>query len=319
MARPLRIEFPGAWYHVMNRGARREAIFRSDEQRQYFLSLLAGTSERLNAEWHAYCLMDNHYHLMVRTPEGNLQRIMRQINGRYTRFFNRMAGHDGPLFRGRYKAVLVDAQSYWLGLSRYVHRNPLEAGMVTRLKRWRWSSYPAYIGAAHAPDWLNTGYILEAIGPTSYAAYVTRQSATDEMAAYASAGAPVPTVLGDDNFVADVLAGKPDNVDQPALRRARPKPSLDDIVASVAARFNVAPRELMPARQRRPSAAGQARATAMYLAHQLDVATLAEVAAHFGLAHYGSASSCIRSLKHQMESNPTLAHFVNVAMLDLTP
>src|SRR5690625_2272987 len=116
MARPLRIEFAGAWYHVMNRGARREAIFQSDEQREYFLSLLSVTAERFNAEWHAYCLMDNHYHLMLRTPEGNLQRIMRHVNGLYTQYFNRTEGHDGSLFRGRYKAVLVDAQTHWLGL-----------------------------------------------------------------------------------------------------------------------------------------------------------------------------------------------------------
>ena len=131
MARPLRIEFKGAWYHVMNRGAGRCRIFENDAQRHYFLSLLEVTCERFNAEWHAYCLMTNHYHLMLRTPQGNLQRIMRHINGVYTQYYNRESRRDGPLFRGRYKAILVDAEAYWTHLSRYIHRNPVDASVVT--------------------------------------------------------------------------------------------------------------------------------------------------------------------------------------------
>jgi len=118
----------------MNRGAGRGAIFKNDDQRHYFLDLLTVVSERFQAECHAYCLMTNHYHLMLRTPKGNLQRIMRHINGVYTQYYNRTAGSDGPLFRGRYKAVLVDAQSYWAQLSRYIHRNPLDAGMVDTME-----------------------------------------------------------------------------------------------------------------------------------------------------------------------------------------
>ena len=121
MARPLRIGYPGAWYHVMNRGAGRRYIFKNNTHRHYFLSLLEDTQDRFHAEWHAYCLMGNHYHLLLRTPDANLQRIMRHLNGLYTQFFNRSERKDGPLFRGRYKAFLVDTQSYWLPLSRYIH------------------------------------------------------------------------------------------------------------------------------------------------------------------------------------------------------
>ncbi len=130
MARPLRIEFPGAWYHVMNRGAGRHWIYKYDKHYHYFLSLLADVTERYRVEVHAYCLMSNHYHLMLHNPDGNLQRIMRHINGVYTQYFNRTERTDGALFRGRYKAILVDAETYWLALSRYIHRNPLEAGLV---------------------------------------------------------------------------------------------------------------------------------------------------------------------------------------------
>jgi putative transposase len=119
MSRPLRIEFKNAWYHVMNRGASRGCIFKTDDHRNYFLELLADTSE--------------HYHLMLHTPEGNLQRIMRHLNGVYTQYYNRSEGTDSALFRGRYKAILVDAQTYWLHLSRYVDQNPLEAGIVSDL------------------------------------------------------------------------------------------------------------------------------------------------------------------------------------------
>ena len=132
MARPLRIEYPGAWYHVMNRRGRRRFIFNTDDQRHYFLALLGEVYTRYQAEMHAYCLMDNHYHLLIRTPEANLQRVMRHVNGLYTQYFNRTESKDGALFRGRYKAILVDADTHWLELSRYIHRNPLEA-QITRL------------------------------------------------------------------------------------------------------------------------------------------------------------------------------------------
>ena len=164
MARLLRIGYPGAWYHVMNRGAGRRYIFKNNTHRHYFLSLLEDTQDRFHAEWYAYCLMGNHYHLLLRTPDANLQRIMRHLNGLYTQFFNRSERKDGPLFRGRYKAILVAAQSYWLQLSRYIHRNPLEAKLCKSLSQNRWSSYRAYIGEEKAPLWLTTDYILNAIG-----------------------------------------------------------------------------------------------------------------------------------------------------------
>ena len=118
MARPLRIEYPGAWYHVMNRGAGRKKIFNATPHYELFLTLLEEVSERFGAEIHAYCLMGNHYHLLLHTPEGNLQRSMRHLNGVYTQRYNRMRGTDGPLFRGRYKAIVVDADHYLLHLSR---------------------------------------------------------------------------------------------------------------------------------------------------------------------------------------------------------
>ena len=128
MARPLRIEYPGAWYHAMNRGASGRAIFQSDRDRHAFLALFGDIAATFGVEVHAYCLMGNHYHLLLRTPRGNLSRALRHLNGVYTQRYNRTHGTDGPLFRGRFKAVLVDADTYLAALSRYIHLNPVTAG-----------------------------------------------------------------------------------------------------------------------------------------------------------------------------------------------
>ena len=141
MARPLRIEFPGALYHVTARGHARAAVFLDDDDRRRFLALLAETAERRGWTCHAYCLMDNHYHLLVETSSADLGRGMRQINGVYTQRFNRAHGRAGHVFQGRYKAILVEKQAYLLELSRYVVLNPVRAGMVAKPGDWMWSSY----------------------------------------------------------------------------------------------------------------------------------------------------------------------------------
>ncbi len=112
MARPLRINYPGAWYHVMNRGGGYRTIFNDDHQRCVFLELLADLNRMFRLEFHAYCLMDNHYHLLAHTPEGNLQRGMRHLNGVYTQRYNRIEKTDSPLFRGRYKAIVIEPDAY---------------------------------------------------------------------------------------------------------------------------------------------------------------------------------------------------------------
>lgn len=124
MARPLRIEYPGAYYHVMNRGQSRRNIFMEDKGRQSFLDLLADIARLWKVEIFAYCSMDNHYHLLLSTPTGELSRPMRHLNGIYTQKFNRVHHRDGPLFRGRYKAILIDAEEYFLSVVRYIHKNP---------------------------------------------------------------------------------------------------------------------------------------------------------------------------------------------------
>lgn len=162
MARPLRLEFAGALYHVTSRGDGREEIYLSAGDRQVFLDVLAGVWGRFNWTIHAYCLMTNHYHLMVETPDGNLSKGMRELNGVYTQRFNHVHQRVGHVFQGRYKAILVQKDAYFLELARYVVLNPVRAGMVRSAGDWRWSNYRATAGMEDAPDWLETGATLVA-------------------------------------------------------------------------------------------------------------------------------------------------------------
>jgi putative transposase len=160
MSRPLRIEFPGAVYHVTSRGDRREAIYRDDVDRHNQLQLLAHAMGRFDAQALAYCQMGNHFHLVLHTRQANLSRLMRHLNGVYTQAFNRRHGQSGHLFQGRYKAILVDRDAYLLALCRYVERNPVASNLVREAAQWRWSSYRAHAGLADTPDWLDSDGLL---------------------------------------------------------------------------------------------------------------------------------------------------------------
>jgi REP-associated tyrosine transposase len=164
MGRPLRIEYPGAWYHVINRGAGRQRVFHSDRNRELFMNLLADVSQIYSVQIHAYSLMDNHYHLLIHTPRGGLSRAMRHLNGVYTQKANRTRKSDGPLFRGRYKALLVQSDEYLLELVRYIHMNPVEAGLCRHPSDHRWTSHRAYLFKGLRPKWLATEEVLGRFG-----------------------------------------------------------------------------------------------------------------------------------------------------------
>lgn len=159
MARPLRLEFAGALYHVTSRGDRQEDIYVVDRDRSTYLTILGEVSARFNWIVHAYCLMDNHFHLLIETPEGNLSKGMRQLNGVYTQYFNRTHKRVGHVYQGRYKAIIVQKEAYLLEVARYIVLNPVRARMVCSAKDWPWSSYRATTGQANPPAWLNTTWI----------------------------------------------------------------------------------------------------------------------------------------------------------------
>ena len=147
MSRPLRIEYPNAFYHVMNRGLSRKDIYLIDDDRQVFLETLKEASKLFGLRIICYCLMPNHYHLLIQTPKPNLSRAMRHLNGIYTQRFNRIHKKDGPLFRGRYKAILVQEDEYLTHLIRYIHLNPVQASLVQDPVKYPWASHAAYLKA----------------------------------------------------------------------------------------------------------------------------------------------------------------------------
>lgn len=164
MARPLRLEFPGALYHVTTRGNARQAIFLDDEDRQRFLESLTRVVSRFHLLLHAYCLMDNHFHLVVETPEANLSQAMRQLNGVYTQAFNRRHDRVGHVLQGRFKAIIVDRESYLLELCRYVVLNPVRARMTRKPDTYPWSSYRATAGLVPPPAVLTIDWALSQFG-----------------------------------------------------------------------------------------------------------------------------------------------------------
>ena len=205
MSRPLRIQFPDAWYHVMNRGRREENIFTTKKDYMSFVDLLEELDDVFNAKIASYCLMPSHYHLLVQTPDANLSRSMRHLNGVYTQRYNKRHRCDGQLFRGRYKSIVVESDSYALELVRYIHRNPLEAGLVDNLQRYQWSTHKRYLSDAKKWKWLHKDYILKLFSKSKpesirlYKQFVLK--GTPEEINQIFGRRNLPTVLGSKSFV----------------------------------------------------------------------------------------------------------------------
>jgi REP element-mobilizing transposase RayT len=203
MARPLRIEFEGGVYHVTSRGDGREDIYLDDADRVMWLEVFGEVCKRFNWLCHAYCLMTNHYHILIETPDANLSRGMRHLNGVYTQRFNRKHGRVGHVFQGRFKAILVDKQAYLLELSRYVVLNPIRANMVKAITDWPWSSYLPMLGLALRPEWLNVAWLLSQFGTNAKSALPAYQAFVHAGIAQTGIWAQLrgQLYLGDDAFV----------------------------------------------------------------------------------------------------------------------
>jgi putative transposase len=306
MARPLRIQFEGAWYHVMNRGTDRCAVFLSDTDRRDFLDLLGILLQTYGAETHAYCLMGNHYHLLVRTPRGNLARAMRHLDGVYTGRFNRREGRDGPLFRGRYHSVLVAEDEHLLAVSRYIHRNPLEAGLVADPAKYPWSSLGAYCALRTAEPWLHRSTVLDLYGGASprgvYQAHV--DAGPGDLDYEPVAGRPI---FGSEGFSRAVTRTLRPRREIPTSRRLAPPPppALERILEVVAAEFGVDIEQLC----RPPQGRGRhspGRALAMLLCREVGGHPLQAIAAAFRVGHYASVSRAIRAAHERLEREPEL-------------
>ena len=234
MARPLRIEFPGAIYHVTSRGDGRDDIYLSEDDRQMFLRVLSQTVERFGWICHAWCLMTNHYHLMIETPKGNLSQGMRHLNGVYTQRFNRAHGRVGHVFQGRFKAILVEKDAHLLELCRYIVRNPVAAGMVKEASDWHWSSYRATARLEDAPAFTSIGWVLEQFGgsPHRYRTYVDQASPDDAPLKKATG----THVLGDEKFRQTVQRKINAGAEVPRSQKNIARRSLKDIKADASER-----------------------------------------------------------------------------------
>jgi REP element-mobilizing transposase RayT len=235
MARPLRIEFPGAVYHLTSRGNARLPIFEDDNDRRRFLDILGEVVDRYNWLCYAWCLMDNHYHLLIETLDGNLSLGMRHLNGVYTQSFNRRHGRPGHLFQGRYKSIIVDKEGYLLELCRYVVLNPVRADMVRRPGDYTWSSFRMTAGQIQSKPLLETESLLAQFGNTlseARAEYVRFVYAgTDDLSPWESLKGQC--ILGDESYVQKIepaLKDKSMIMEIPRRERLVYRPSLEELL-----------------------------------------------------------------------------------------
>lgn len=251
MPRPLRLTFPNAWYHVMNRGAGYKKIYKSSKHRKIFLDLLEDASQLFGIEVHAYCLMDHHYHLLIKTPRENLSRAMRHINGLYTQRYNRLENMDGPLFRGRFKAIIIDKEAYLLQVSRYIHLHPIETKMATAPENYHWSSCRYYFQEDSKPKWLYLDEILSMgsqrknLRVRIYKQFVHSGNDIGIKNFYARSNTPV--ILGTDQYKTQLLRTVDDKSIQGSwtdYRRTRLLPNIGQVGKICATYFKVKVEEL---------------------------------------------------------------------------
>lgn len=277
MARPLRLEFAGALYHVTARGNARQKIFLDDSDRRSFLDLLGKEIDQQGWLCYAYCLMDNHYHLLIETPEPTLVAGMRRLNGVYTQAFNRHHRRMGHLLQGRYKAILVDKAAYLLELCRYIVLNPVRARAAKRPDRWPWSSYGVTAGDVPAPPWLAVKNVQGLF--SSRAAY---RRFVGEGTGQASpwTGLRGQIYLGSEDFLKRLqrrLPARPvKGIARAQIRLVRP--GTEDIRTAVAKAYRISPDQVLD------RASGQAYKAAVYLLRRAANLPLAEVANRAGVS-----------------------------------
>jgi putative transposase len=231
MSRPLRICIPGAIYHLISRGNAREPIVRDDIDRVAFLRTLAHVVDRFGWLCHSYCLMDNHYHLVIETPQPNLPSGMRQLNSLHAQFFNRRYDRCGHLFQARYRSLMVEKDSYLLAVCRYVVLNPVRAGICERPEEWPWSSYRATAGLSQAESFLTTDWLLAQFAPTRRLAQRRYRAYVAEGVADALELRVRGERLGEDDFLRETHGHDPPLAEIPRRQCEPLPPRLEEVFA----------------------------------------------------------------------------------------
>jgi putative transposase len=315
MPRPQRLEYENAFYHVMNRGRGRKFIFHDEKYYHAFLETLSEAHFRFDCIIHAYCLMGNHYHLLIETPHANLSRIMRHINGVYTQRYNRLKNTDGSLFRGRFKAILVDKDEYIMQLTRYIHRNPIDMKkpIVEELKQYPWSSYRAYINKEKKPSWLYRDFTYDILAHKkrykAYEQFVNQGNDKETIEIYSKKN--LPSIIGSNEFktwIYDKLLNQ-----TPAEEKSRiinqPIP-MSTIVKIIAAYYKVSIDTVIQRAAGRKSGL-ESRKVAMYLCQELSGKYLKEIAEYFNLNHIGSVSYNTSTIRQKRKTDKSFGKKVD--------
>jgi REP element-mobilizing transposase RayT len=316
MARPLRIEFPKAWYHIMNRG-RREAVFLSPRDYEAFIKVLQEAADFWNLKISAYCLMPNHYHLLVHTPDGNLSRCMRHINGVYTQRFNRQHKKDGQLFRGRYKAIIVEEDNHLLEVLRYIHNNPLRAGLVEKLVDFKWSSHQGYTSTTKKWAWLYKDFLLSMLSEkkrrrkAAYLSFVGQKE--PESIAHFYSLKNLPSFLGSDTFkewIKEKYQHLTFHEEIPESRQLAP--SAEQVIEFVCAHFQVTRNQLDTSKRGRENLP---RNVAIYLVRKYCRETMNRIGRYFEIDRSSTVSSVINRIKARKDKDLSLQkHLDKIAM-----
>jgi len=303
MTRPLRIEYAGAWHHVMNRCRRGEVIFKDKGDHYFFIELLKETGVVFKSRISAYCLMTNHYHLLIQTPEGNLSRCMRHINGVYTQYYNRRYHSEGQLFRGRYKSILIDSENYLLELVRYIHRNPLEAGIAADLKSYVWSSHNGYLSSDKAWGWLYKEIVLKmfsanyAVSQKKYMEFVLKETSEEINSIFNRK--KWPSIIGSDKFIEGVkerFFNKKRHMEVPDSKALAPE--IEKIKEALCRLYEIKEGELLYSKR---GERNEARNIAMYLTRQLRGSKHTEIGREFKVSNYSTVSTIIERMKERIQ------------------
>jgi len=287
MARPLRIEYPGAFYHIINRGNAGESIYADDRDRRKFLDYLETSVKRFTIVIHAYCLMTTHYHLIVETPYANISKAIQWLNVSYATYYNRKQNRQGHLFQGRFKSILVNADDYLLELSRYIHRNPVIAKITESPDDYPWSSYRAYVkGGKTVPSWLERDRLLSYFETTTrkamnrYRHFVEEIDETfmEDPTTRAVAG----SVLGNESFITWIqetfLKGRADDREIPQLKTLKPIIPIVTVIRTVGEAYECEETTITEKGRKN----NRAREHAMYLSRELSGLTNALLGQRFG-------------------------------------
>jgi len=317
MARPLRLELPGALYHITARGNERKEIYREQADYVLFLKTLSQVVEETGWLIHAYCLMPNHYHLLLEIREANLSKGMRQLNGIYTQRFNRKYERSGHLFQGRYKAFLVEKDAYLLELCRYIALNPVRASLVDEPEKWPYSSYCATAGL-NSSDIVCIDWVLSQFGRARRKAQLAYRSFVAEGTGKSSPWSSLvgQIYLGSESFLSELeksLKGKDVSEEIPVPQRhpvTPVRPSIDRILELVARLYEVDQADL-----NKPRAKGAARDAAIYLCRRIGGYDLKTIARQFNIS-YARVSQIVGEVSAGVKSDNNLQALLKVLGLD---